>query len=277
MADPLRLAIGQMCSADTHGPNIATVAELAKRAAGEGADMLALPEVAGLLNGNRKATDALVGEAADDPYIVACREQAAKHGLWIHSGSTPVRAPDGRFWNHSNLIDDQGAIRADYNKIHLFDVEIEGKVSFTESKAFAPGDRAVVVSTPWGKIGLTICYDLRFPALYRALAEAGAEVIFTPAAFTVPTGEAHWHILLRARAIETGSFVVAPAQAGHHADGRTTYGHALAINPWGDVIADLGSAAPAIQVVDLDLREVARMRAQIPSLDHARPFTVTHS
>jgi len=266
----LKVAIAQMCSARTQSENLITVGDLAAQAKGLGAELLALPEVSGMMNAERKSAEALVVDADDDPFIAGCRALAVQHRLWIHTGSTPVRAPDGRFWNRSTLIDAKGEIKAEYDKIHLFDVNIDGKVVFTESKAFAPGDAAVVAQTPWGGFGLSICYDLRFPYLYRALAQAGASVLFIPAAFTVPTGEAHWHVLMRARAIETGSFVIAPAQAGLHADGRTTYGHSLAIDPWGRVMADLGEGAPKLQVVELDLGRVAKARAQIPALENGR-------
>ena len=269
MENNLRIAIGQMCSADSHGPNIATMQMLAEQAKGQGADLLALPEVSGLMNANRKVAQTQVVAPEDDPFIAACREVATEQGIWIHSGSTPVRAPDGRFFNHSSLIDPTGAIRATYNKVHLFDVDVPG-ATFKESKAFAPGDAAVLAETPWGSMGLTICYDMRFPHLHRTLAEGGARVIFSPAAFTVPTGRAHWHVLLRSRAIETGAFVVAPAQAGLHADGRETYGHSLVVDPWGKVVADLEDGAPKLQVVDLDLTAVEKTRAQIPNLVNKR-------
>lgn len=269
--DSLRVALAQMCSADTHAANIATVAALAAQAVGEGAEMLALPEVAGLMNRNPETSRRQVVAAGDDPFIGACREIAARHGLWIHTGSTPVLGPGGRFLNHSTLIDATGGIVADYDKIHLFDVALEGQAPIGESKRFAPGTRAVVAETPWGPMGLSICYDLRFPYLYRAYAQAGAVVMFIPSAFTVPTGQAHWEVLLRARAIETGAFVLAAAQAGHHADGRQTYGHALAVDPWGAVLADLGEEAPALRVVTLDLGAVARARAQVPAWGIAPP------
>lgn len=270
MDKPLRLAIGQMCSADSHEANIATMRTLAANAAGQGAKVLALPEVAGLMNANRKVALTQVVQAADDPFVAACQEVAAKHGLWIHNGSTPVLAPDGRFLNHTTLIDDQGAIRAEYDKVHLFDVQIEGQAPIGESKRYAPGDALVMADTPWGGFGLTICYDLRFPYLYRALGQAGASVIFIPSAFTVTTGRAHWETLLRARAIETGAFVIAAAQSGTHADGRETYGHSLAVDPWGRVLADMGEGAPKMALVDLDLSLVEKARAQIPALQTGR-------
>lgn len=258
--------MGQMCSADTHEANIATVTSLAMNAAGQGAKVLALPEVAGLMNANRKVAVTQVVDAADDPFIAACQELAAKHCLWIHTGSTPVKAPDGRFLNHATLIDADGAIKAEYDKVHLFDVQIEGQAPIGESKRYAPGEASVIADTPWGGFGLTICYDLRFPYLYRALGQAGATVIFIPSAFTVATGKAHWEVLLRARAVESGAFVIAAAQSGTHADGRETYGHALAVDPWGRVLADMGQGAPKLGLVDLDLSLVEGARAQIPAL-----------
>jgi predicted amidohydrolase len=261
----LRVALAQMCSADTHEANIATVSRLARQAADEGAELLALPEVAGLMNRNPETTRRQVVAAEHDPFIAACSALAAQYGLWIHTGSTPVLGPDGRFLNHSTLIDAAGGIVAEYDKIHLFDVMLEGQAPIGESKRFAPGDHAVLAETPWGPFGLSICYDLRFPYLYRAYAQAGAVLMFIPSAFTVPTGRAHWEVLLRARAIETGAFVLAAAQAGQHADGRVTYGHALAVGPWGEVLADLGETAPSVRVMDLDLAAVGRARAQIPA------------
>jgi len=264
-AATLRVALAQMCSADTHEANIATLAQLARQAVDEGAELLALPEVAGLMNRDPETSRRQVVVAEDDPFIAACRDLAARHGLWIHTGSTPVLGPDGRYLNHSTLINAAGRIVAEYDKIHLFDVAIEGQAPIGESRRFAPGDRAVLAETPWGPFAMSICYDLRFPYLYRAYAQAGAVMMFIPSAFTVPTGRAHWDVLLRARAIETGAFVLAAAQAGHHADGRETWGHALAVGPWGEVLADLERTAPALRVLDLDLSQVSRARSQIPA------------
>lgn len=269
MTDPraghVRVALAQMCSADTHDANIATVAALAAEAAAGGAELLALPEVAGLMNRDAAVARTVVVRAEDDPFIAACRRFAAEHGLWIHIGSTPVLADDGRFLNHSALIDGSGAIRASYDKIHLFDVALDGQAPIGESRRFAPGTRAVMVDTPWGPWGLSICYDLRFAHLYRMYGQRGATVIFIPSAFTVPTGRAHWEVLVRARAIETGAFVLAAAQAGRHADGRETYGHALAVDPWGGVLTDMADGAPKLSLVDLDLSRVAAARRQIPA------------
>jgi predicted amidohydrolase len=266
----LRAALAQMCSGDTHEVNIATVTALAAKAAQQGAELLCLPEVAGLMNRNGAIARSQVVAAKDDPFIAACRALAEQHGMWIHMGSTPVLAPDGRFLNHSAVIDAEGEIRATYDKVHLFDVAIEGQAPIGESKRFAPGDAAVVLDTPWGPWGLSICYDLRFPYFYRRYGREGVTLIFIPSAFTVPTGRAHWEVLIRARAIETGAFVLAAAQAGVHADGRETWGHALAVDPWGAVLADLGRDAPALAVVDLDLARVAGARRQIPALKTGR-------
>ena len=269
MPDILRLALAQMCSGDTHNVNIATMRDMAAQAAGQEADLLALPEVAGLMNRNRKVAQTQVVDATDDPFIAACQKAAAHHGVWLHDGSTPIRANDGRFLNHTTLIDHTGAIRAEYDKVHLFDVQIEGQAPIGESKRFAPGEALVLADTPWGGLGLTICYDLRFPYLYRTLAQAGATVIFVPSAFTIPTGRAHWEVLLRARAIETGAFIVAAAQSGSHADGRETYGHGMIVDPWGQILLNQGEGE-RLDVVDLDLTRVAHARAQIPALQTGR-------
>ncbi len=261
-----------MCSADTHAANIETVRGLAADAVAHGAALLALPEVAGLMNRNFDVAKTQVVAADADPYLAACRELAAQHGLWIHAGSTPVQGPHGRFLNHSAVFGPDGAERATYDKIHLFDVTLDGQAPIGESKRFAPGDRAVLLPTPWGDWGLSICYDLRFPHLYRQYGQAGASLMFIPSAFTVATGKAHWEVLLRARAIETGAFVVAAAQAGVHADGRTTYGHSMIVDPWGRVLCDMADAPPSIQVVDLDLGAVAAARRQIPAWSRDQAF-----
>ena len=269
----LKLAIGQMCSAASHAPNIAVMEQLVQEATASGAELLCLPEVAGLMNRDGKAAAEMVGPAEVDPYLAAARNAAQQAGIWLHPGSTPVLGPDGRFLNHSVLIDPEGREVAAYDKIHLFDVALEGQAPIGESKRFAPGDRAVLVHTPWGPWGMSICYDLRFAHLYHSYGQLGARVMFIPAAFTVPTGRAHWEVLLRARAIETGAFVVAAAQAGQHEDGRETWGHSLVISPWGEVLADLGpDAAPSCAILELDLTEVERARAQIPNLKNGRDF-----
>ncbi len=276
MSDTLRLCLAQMTSSNRYAPNIAFVEDAAAHAAREGCDLLALPEVSGLMTLTPEDPEAPIGAAKDNPFITACKRLAKEHGLWIHAGSSPVTGPQektgGRFYNHSDLINPDGQAVASYNKIHLFDIQLEGKPPTGESQRYAPGDAATLAQTPWGPWGLSICYDLRFPHLYRGYAQASAGVLFVPSAFTVPTGEAHWHVLLRARAIENGAFVIASAQVGHHDDGRKTYGHALVVDPWGEVICDMGGDAPGLAVVDLDLSQIARTRRQIPALTHDRPY-----
>ncbi|WP_420140744.1 carbon-nitrogen hydrolase family protein [Sphingomonas sp.] len=245
--------------------------EAVERAAGEGADMLFTPEMSALLDRDRARAAGTIVRESDDVALAAVREAAAKHGLWVHLGSLALRA-EGEgvpYVNRAFVIDDSGAIRARYDKMHLFDVDLPGGESWRESAAYRPGAGPVLVDTPWGRLGLSICYDLRFPDLFRALSDAGATMLAVPAAFTVPTGRAHWHVLLRARAIEAGAFVLAAAQAGHHADGRTTYGHSLAVDPWGEVLLDMG-AAPGVALVDLDPARVDQTRARIPALRHRR-------
>ena len=234
--------------------------------------MLFTPEMSGVLDRDRKRAAATIVAEEDDPVLSAAREEAARTGLWIHLGSLAIRGgSDGRFLNRGYVIDATGAIRARYDKIHLFDVDLPDGGRWRESEAYQPGARAVVVETPWGRLGLSICYDLRFPDLYRALSDAGATMLAVPAAFTVPTGKAHWHILLRARAIEAGAFVVAAAQTGTHADGRETYGHSLVIDPWGEIVADLGDER-GVRLVDMDFGRLDAARAKVPALHHRRPI-----
>jgi deaminated glutathione amidase len=245
--------------------------EAVERAAGEGADMLFTPEMSALLDRDRARAAGTIVREDDDVALAAVREAAAKHGLWVHLGSLALRA-EGEgvpYVNRAFVIDDSGAIRARYDKMHLFDVDLPGGESWRESAAYRPGAGPVLVDTPWGRLGLSICYDLRFPDLFRALSDAGATMLAVPAAFTVPTGRAHWHVLLRARAIEAGAFVLAAAQAGRHADGRTTYGHSLAVDPWGEVLLDMGQA-PGVALVELDPVRVDQVRARIPALRHRR-------
>lgn len=276
MPDILRLCMAQMTSTDRHAGNVEVMRAHARRAADDGAGMLALPEASGFLNKDRADALAHVTDHADDPFVAACRSAAREFGLWVHTGSTPVKGPGGtdgpRFLNHSDLIDDRGDIVASYDKIHLFDIFLDGKPPTGESRRYAPGTRGVIAQTPWGPVGLSICYDLRFPGLYRDYAQAGACVLFVPSAFTVPTGRAHWEILLRARAIENGAFVVAPAQVGRHDDGRDTYGHSLIVDPWGEVRVDLSGEAQGAVTLDLDIREAGTARRQIPSLANGRPY-----
>ncbi|MCL3883360.1 carbon-nitrogen hydrolase family protein [Marivita sp. GX14005] len=276
MAENLRVCLAQMTSTNRHEGNIAFAEDAARHAAAKGCDLLALPEAAGMMNKDVDDARSRITREEDDPFIAACRRLAAEHGLWIQTGSTPIASGDGRFLNHGNLIDANGSSVAGYDKIHLFDVFLEGRPATGESKRYAAGQTAVLVETPWGPWGLTICYDLRFPHLYRDYAKRGATVIFVPSAFTVPTGEAHWETLLRARAIENGAFIVAAAQVGHHDDGRKTWGHSMIVDPWGKVLLDMGGREPGLAVVDLDLNHVRRAREQIPSLKNERDYDLNH-
>ncbi|WP_340265228.1 carbon-nitrogen hydrolase family protein [Sphingobium mellinum] len=271
----MRAAIFQMTSGIDPAANSAAIVDAAARARGEGADMLFTPEMAGYLDRDRGRAAATLRSEADDPVLGDVREAAARHGLWVHLGSLPLKdeRSDGRWANRSFMIDDSGAIRARYDKIHLFDVDLATGESWRESSVYGPGERVVAVDTPWARMGLSVCYDMRFPDLYRALTNAGVTVLLMPAAFTVPTGEAHWHVLLRARAIEAGCFVVAAAQTGRHADGRETYGHSLVVDPWGDVLLDMGREG-GLALADIDLARVEEVRGRVPALANRRDISV---
>lgn len=271
-APSLRLAIAQMTSADTHAANVAMLHDLAARAVDDRAEMLALPEAAGLMNRDAARARLSVTAEADDPYLAACRAIARRHGIWIQTGSTPVAGQDDtRFLNRGHMIDPGGDIVARYDKIHLFDVDLPGEPARRESDRYAPGARAALAPTPWGLAGMSVCYDLRFPHLYRDYAKAGATLLFIPSAFAMSTGAAHWETLLRARAIENGAFVVAAAQSGLHADGRETWGHSMIVDPWGQVMIDMGRD-PGVATIELDLAAVERARASIPSLANERAY-----
>jgi len=265
------LACVQATAADTVAPNIAEVGELIARAADEGAEFVATPETCGLMEMHREALFGKIRPQEEDEALKAWRALAKDRGIWLLIGSLMIRIAEDRAANRSFLIDDRGEIRATYDKLHMFDVDLGADERYQESRTYRPGTRAVVTDTPWGRLGLSICYDVRFPYLYRALALAGAEMLAVPAAFTVPTGEAHWHTLLRARAIETGAFVFAPAQTGHHATGRRTYGHSLIVDPWGVVLADAGQGKGVI-LSEIDMARVAEVRRNIPALSHTRGF-----
>lgn len=251
------------------------VAGIAALSAG-GARLLFTPEMSGLLDRNRSRMLANARTEDEDRSLAAVREAAARHGVWVHLGSLAIKPAEDaeRLVNRGFLIDDKGAIRGRYDKLHLFDVDLAGGESYRESSTYQPGEQAVVADTPFGRLGLSICYDLRFPALYAALTGAGATILSVPAAFTRPTGEAHWHTLLRARAIEAGVFVVAAAQAGRHEDGRETFGHSLVIDPWGAVLLDMGEEA-GHALCDIDLGAVETVRARVPALRHRREFALT--
>ncbi len=272
----MRIALLQMTSGIDPAANAATVVDAAARAAEGGAQMLFTPEMTGLLDRKRDRARPHLTQEADDTVLAAVREAAAKHGIWIALGSLALagEAVDERLVNRSLLVGPDGVVRARYDKMHLFDVDLATGESWRESSAYAPGERAVVADGPEGwRLGLSVCYDPRFPALYQALSGAGANLIAIPAAFTVPTGEAHWHVLMRARAVENAAFVVASAQTGSHEDGRATYGHSLVVGPWGDVVLDMGEEA-GLGFADLDLGEVANARARVPVIAHRRAIGV---
>lgn len=274
----IRAALIQLTVSDDPAANLAvTQARIAEAAAG-GAGFVLTPECSNILSSNRTHQRAVLRHEEDDPTLAALREQAAGLGIWLLIGSLGVltQDADGRFANRSLLIGPDGAVAARYDKIHMFDVNVSETEVYRESAAYRPGARAVVAETPFARIGMTVCYDVRFPHLYRRLAKAGAQILTVPAAFNHITGAAHWETLLRARAIETGCFVLAPAQTGLHPEAhgpgaRRTYGHSLAIAPWGEVLADAGTA-PGVTFVDLDLDQVAKARARVPSLSHDREF-----
>lgn len=267
----LNVACIQMRSGVEVNANVDAASAMIRRAAGEGAELIATPEMTSLLDRKPGAVFAKSTTEAADAALAAFRALAAELKVWLLIGSLPIRADETRCANRSFLIGPEGAVAARYDKIHMFDVQLNAGNIYRESESFAAGDRAVLAATPKAKLGMTVCYDVRFPHLYRDLAKAGAEVIFVPAAFTRITGEAHWHILLRARAIETGSFIVAPAQGGKHADGRETYGHSLIVNPWGEILAEAG-VEPGIVAASLDLAQVAEARRKIPALEHDRAY-----
>jgi predicted amidohydrolase len=249
----------------------ALVGAIGEAAKGEAA-MLFTPEMSGLLDRDSKRAAANLHSEEDDPALAACCAAAREHGIWLHLGSLAILVDDGKVANRGFVIDRLGKIRARYDKIHLFDVDLPTGESWRESAIYRAGDSAVVVNgTPVGKLGLTICYDLRFPTLFARIAEADADVISVPAAFTVPTGRAHWHTLLKARAIEAGLFVVAAAQAGRHEDGRQTYGHSLVVDPWGEVLLDMGDAV-GVGFAEIDLARISEVRSRIPALNHRRPI-----
>ncbi len=271
MRTPFNLALIQTNSGNQIAPNVATVSEMVRAARGGGADLVMLPETVSLMETRSKLIFEQVQPQESDEALKAFRALADELDIWLHTGSLPIRLSDTKIANRSFLIDPSGAVTATYDKIHMFDVDLPGGETYRESKNYQPGDRAVLADLPWGKLGMTICYDLRFPHLYRALAQGGADFICVPAAFTKVTGEAHWHVLLRARAIETGCFVFAAAQTGTHQNGRQTFGHSLIVDPWGEVIAD-GGKEVGIVTARIDPARIAEARGRVPSLDHDRDY-----
>ena len=268
----VRIAIFQSCSGIDPDANAATLVEMVKQAAEGGAAMLFTPEMSGLVDGDRERSAGMIRSEGKDVVLEAVRAAAKANGIWVHLGSLALSVDDGKRVNRAFVIDSKGAIVGRYDKMHLFDVDLPTGESWRESAVYRAGSGPVVVrGTPVGSLGLTICYDLRFPAMFERLSEAGADVIAVPSAFTVPTGEAHWHVLLRGRAIEAGLFVVAAAQSGQHEDGRATYGHSLVVDPWGTVLVD-GEKGEKLLFVEIDLDRIAQVRSRIPVLSHRRPI-----
>lgn len=270
----MRAAIFQSCTGIDPVENADALIAAIEGAKASGADMLFTPEMSGLLDRDRLRAAPHLATEGEDRLLGRVREAAARTGMWLHIGSLALKSetdPDGRLVNRGFVIDGAGEIRARYDKIHLFDVDLPTGESWRESAAYAPGTRAVAIDTPWGRLGLAICYDLRFPDLFRALSDAGATMLAIPAAFTVPTGEAHWHVMTRARAIEAGCWVIAAAQGGQHADGRATYGHSLVVDPWGTVLLDMGTTN-GLGFADIDPARVTDVRDRVPALHHRRPI-----
>ena len=266
----IRIALYQAQSGIDPAANAEKLVGAVREAAAGGAAMLFTPEMSGMLDRDRERALGKARSEGEDEVLAAVRAAAKDVGIWVHLGSLALRGDGGKLANRGFVIDDQGQIRARYDKIHLFDVDLPTGESWRESAMYEAGKTAVVVpDTPVGKLGLSICYDLRFPALFERLSEAGAEVISIPAAFTVPTGKAHWQVLMRARAIEAELFIVAAAQAGRHEDGRETYGHSLVVDPWGEVALEMGGE-PGLAFAEIDLARIADVRARIPVHQHRR-------
>ncbi|WP_424943535.1 carbon-nitrogen hydrolase family protein [Aliiroseovarius crassostreae] len=269
----MRIGLVQMTSGEDVGANLIAALAGLREAAEGGAQFVLTPEVTNVLSSSRRVQEAQISHEEDCAFLTAIQDEAKALGIWVLIGSLAVKThdPDGRFANRSFLISPLGDITARYDKIHMFDVEIDNQESYRESAHYRPGDRAVLAKTDFARIGMTICYDLRFPHLHRDLAQKGAEILTVPAAFSPVTGAAHWETLLRARAIETGCFVLAPAQCGQNTQKRATHGHSLVVAPWGEILAD-GGKLPGVTLVDLDLNEVKRARARVPALTHDRKY-----
>jgi predicted amidohydrolase len=272
-APKFKAGLVQMRSGLDPATNLDTAARLIGEARAGGADYVQTPEMTNIMELKRERLFASIVAEEIDPSLAAFRELARKLAIYLHVGSLAIKLAGERAANRSFLIDRHGEIAARYDKIHMFDVDLANGESYRESRNFRPGEIAVATDLPWGRLGLTICYDLRFPALYRALAEAGSSMLAIPAAFTRQTGEAHWHVLVRARAIENGSFVLAAAQGGRHENGRETYGHSLIVDPWGRILAE-GGNEPGVVLAEIDPAQVAAARGRVPSLQHGRRFEV---
>jgi deaminated glutathione amidase len=267
-----RIALLQMTSGIDPAANAAVLVGAIDAAARGGAAMLFTPEMSGLIDRDRdRAAPHVVHEEAN-PVLQAVRAALSDRGIWVALGSLAVAREDGRWANRSLLIDPTGTVVARYDKIHMFDVQLASGETWRESAAYVPGEEVVTAETPLGRLGLTVCYDMRFPALFEALGRQGCDAIAIPAAFTVPTGKAHWHLLQRARAVEASAYVVAAAQVGEHEDGRRTYGHSLVVDPWGEVLLDMGGEEPGVAFAELDPHRIAEVRQQLPSLANRRPI-----
>jgi predicted amidohydrolase len=272
--EPFRVGLVQMCAGRDVDRNLADAGALVREAAAKGAQYVQTPEITTLMEMERARLFTAIRPDDGNPAVAHFSALARELGIWLHVGSMAVLLGNGKIANRSFLFAPSGEIEARFDKIHMFDVELPGGESYRESKNYQAGDAAVLADLPWGTLGLTVCYDLRFPHLYRALAQGGADFLAIPSAFTRKTGEAHWHVLLRARAIENGCFVFAAAQAGRHESGRETYGHSLIVSPWGEVIAEGDGATPSVIMADVRPDEVEEARRRIPSLQHDRPFRV---
>lgn len=271
IGDVFKVACLQVNAGTDMAANINAASLLAVEARAAGAELILMPENVAMMEWGRTNIVMKAQPEAEHQALAAFRELAKELGCFLHLGTLHVLLADGKVANRSYVIDKNGLILGRYDKIHMFDVDLGGGESYRESATFQPGDRASMVRLPWGRLGLSVCYDLRFPHLYRAYANAGADFLAIPAAFTRTTGRAHWHVLLRARAIETGCYVFAPAQCGTHANNRETYGHALIVSPWGEILAD-GLEQPGFVMAEVDVRKVADARKMIPCLNHDRDF-----
>jgi predicted amidohydrolase len=267
-----RIALFQSTSGIDPAANARALVDAIEQASAGGAEILFTPEMTGLLDRDSARAAKVLRPQEEDRVLAAAQEAAARQRIWLHIGSLAVLVDDGKVANRSFVIDREGHVRGTYDKLHLFDVDLPTGESWRESNVYSAGAGVTLVNgTPIGKLGLTICYDLRFPGLFAKLAESDADVITVPAAFTVPTGQAHWHVLLRARAIEAGLFVVAAAQVGHHEDGRNTFGHSLVVDPWGEILLDMGEEK-GVGFADIDLKRISDVRSRIPALNHRRPI-----
>jgi len=272
----MRVACIQMRSTTTIADNIAATEMLVREAAGEGSTYIQTPEMTGILQKSRKGLFAEIKPQDEDPLVKRAGELASELGVWLHIGSHAIALGEEKAANRAFLFSPKGELVTTYDKIHMFDVDLDNGESWRESKVYKPGEQSRLVETDFAKLGMSVCYDIRFPHLYREYALQGAEILTAPAAFTRQTGKAHWHTLMKARAVENGAFVIAAAQGGNHDDGRETFGHSLVVNPWGKVIAEMDHHEPGVLIADINLAEVKKARSKIPNLANARDFVLEH-